>query len=459
MALPEPRLVTIASPLLAELVLGFGLGLLGLWLASRESDSASAAFALSNHVISAFFLLFRIISMGISVVITQNLGVSNISGANNIARASLGATTWLGISSALVVFFAAGPLLELMNASVPVHEIGRPYLQVFALALVLDAYSAIMASVMRAYLRTRDSMLTIVAMDVLHLALSLPLMRGFGPIPALGLPGFALALAISRALAMVIYLRLWRWRLNLVPRARDWWALHIEHLGQVLHIGLPGAAENIVHRLAMLVSITAVASMGTAQLAVHTYASEAMNITGLFCLSIGFASEILVGHLVGAGKLHRASAVVHRSLLLGLVVSLLLAISVAVTARWTLAIFTQDPGIVASAMTLLWLTVVLDPARSCNIVLINALRATGDTRFPAVVGAVSMMLVLGGGSWLLGVHFDLGVLGVWIAYVVDEWTRGLIMVARWFGHGWLRSAVATRRQMLLQRLTVPTPFP
>ena len=291
----------IAWPLMAELVLGFGVGLLGLWLASRESDTASAAFALSNQVLGTFFLLFRIVSMGVSVVITQNLGAGNVTGANDIARASLGASTWLGIGAALVVFFGAGPLLGLLDAPEPVNAIGEPYLQMLALALLLDAYNASMASVMRAHLRTRDAMLNILSMHALHLLLCLPLMRGFGPIPAFGLPGFALAMAISRAFGVAIHLLLWRWRLHLVPSARDWWMLRTERLGPVLHIGLPGAAENIAYRLAMLASLTAVAGMGTAQLATHTYASQVMNIIVLFTVSIGFAGEILVGHLIGAG--------------------------------------------------------------------------------------------------------------------------------------------------------------
>jgi Na+-driven multidrug efflux pump len=70
----RPRLIHVAWPLLAELVLGFGVGLLGLWLASRGSDASSAAFALSNQLQGAFFLLFRIISMGVSVVVTQYVG-------------------------------------------------------------------------------------------------------------------------------------------------------------------------------------------------------------------------------------------------------------------------------------------------------------------------------------------------------------------------------------------------
>ena len=103
---------------------------------------------------------------------------------------------------------------------------------------------------------------------------------------------------------------------------------------------------------------------------------------------------------------------------------------------------------------------LLEPGRTCNIVIINALRATGDARFPVVVGAFSMLLVMAGGSWLLGVHFELGLVGVWIAYAADEWLRGLIMAARWFGHGWVPAAMATRRRVLRQRtaMTAPEPF-
>jgi len=440
---------------MAELVLGFGVSLFGLWLASRESDAASAAFALSNQVLGAFFLLFRIISMGVSVVITQNLGAGNVAGANELARASLGASSWLGIGTALVVFIGAGPLLTLLNAPPPVHALGEPYLQVLALALLLDAYNASMSSVMRAHLRTRDAMLNILSMHAVHLLLCLPLMRGFGPIPALGLPGFALAMAISRAFGVGVHLMLWQRRLQLVTGLRDWWVLRRTLLAPVLHIGLPGAAENIAYRLAILGSLTVVAGMGTEQLATHTYASQVMNVIVLFTVSIGFAGEILVGHLIGAGQLHRANRMVRKSLMWGLGVSFLVALAAAATAPWSLRLFTQDADIIASATTLLWITVLLEPGRTCNIVIINALRATGDARFPVAVGAVSMLLVMAGGSWLLGAYFKLGLVGVWIAYAADEWLRGLLMAARWYGLGWVGAATATRRRVVRQRVTEP----
>ncbi|MGB9151060.1 MAG: MATE family efflux transporter [Burkholderiales bacterium] len=447
----RPRLLHITWPSFAELVLGFGVGLLGLWLAARTSDNAAAAFALSNHLLGAFVLLFRIISMGVSVVITQNLGAGNRFDADRTARAALGATSWMAVFTAVMVFFGAERFLSGLSAPAPVLQLAKPYLQMLALALALDAYNATFASVMRAHLRTRDTMLNILAMHSLHLLLSFPLMQ------SMGLMGFAVAMALSRAFGLAWHILLWRWRLDLIPHAHDWWALHRKILAPVFHIGLPGAAENMAYRMAFLVSVTVVAGLGATQLATHSYTLQITNLIVLFTAAIGFGCEILIGHLIGAGQLHDANRLLRKCLLWGLSVSCCIALIAAMTAPWTMHLFTHHAQIIASATTLLWLNVILEPGRTCNIVIIDALRATGDARFPVIAGAASMLLILAGGSWLLGVHFKLGLVGVWIAYAADEWVRGVIMATRWLRFGWLSSAKKTRRRVMQQREIISVP--
>ena len=453
-AAPRPPLFAITWPLFTELLLGISVGLAGLWMASRVSDAASGAFAMVNHLQAAFFILFRIISMGVSVVITQNLGAGNRAAADQTARVSLGASTWLGLLTGCSLLAGAPWLLQWMNTPAELMPLAVPFLQMAALALVLDAYNATMASVMRAHLHARDTLLNMLAMHTLHLLLCIPLMGGVGPLPGLGLVGFALAMALSRAFGLGLHLVLWRWRLQLVPTARDWWVMRWKPLAPVLHIGLPGGAETIAYRVALMVSIAVVARMGATELAVHSYTMQVMYFILLFGLAIGFAAEILVGHLIGSARLHEAHALVRKSLFLGLGVSTGAALVAALGAPWYLRLFTQDEAIIASAVMLLWLTVLLEPGRTFNLVVINALRATGDARFPVAAGIVSMVVVLAGGSWFFGVHLGWGLPGVWVAYALDEWIRGLAMAARWWGHGWVRHARATHRRVVRERQPV-----
>jgi Na+-driven multidrug efflux pump len=87
--------------------------------------------------------------------------------------------------------------------------------------------------------------------------------------------------------------------------------------------------------------------------------------------------------------------------------------------------------------------ILLEPGRVFNLVVINALRATGDARYPVLMGMFSMWGVLAFGSWLLGTYFGLGLTGVWIAMAADEWLRGLLMYRRWRQRKWLKYAQRT----------------
>ena len=439
----RPRLLDIAWPLFLELCLGIGVGVVGTLLAARVSDNAGGAFALANHLFAMLFILFRVVGAGVSVVVAQSLGSGRRQAADAVARAVLGASSWVGGITALIAFAGAQPLMRVMQAPADVMVIAVPFLQALAPAMLFDAWNASMAGVMRAHLRVRDTLAVIVAMHLCHLALAVALMPGFG------LPGFAIALAASRAIGLILHLLLWRYRLSLIPQFSDWWRLPARELSAVMRIGLPGAAENVAYRLAFMVSVAVAGQLGAQALATQAYTLQITYGVLLFGLATGLAVEIVVGHMIGAGHLRDAHRLVQRALARGLAVSVIAATGAALAGPWLLRQFTQDEAIVAIGCSLLWWTVLLEPGRTFNLVVINALRAAGDARYPVVAGAASMVVVLGGGSWLLGIHFGLGLVGVWIAYAADEWIRGLLMWRRWVRHGWVPHARATRRRLRL----------
>jgi len=438
---PRPALRALAGPLFLELGLGIAVGVAGTALAARLSDEAAAAFALANHVAAMLFILFRIVGAGVGVVVAQALGAGQRERADAVARATLGAGSWIGGGIALAAAAGAQPLLLALNAPAAVLPLAVALLQALALSMVLDAWNASMGSVLRAHLRARESLAVIVAMQALQLLLALWWM------PSLGLPGFAYALLVSRAFALVLHLALWRRRLGLRVRLSDAWRLPRAELAAVLHIGLPAAAENIAYRLCFMVSVAVAGGLGASALATQAYALQISYAAVMCGLAIGLSAEVVVGHLVGAGRLHEAHALVRRSLAAGLLISVAATGAVALAGPALLRGFTADEQIVAAGAVLLWWTVLLEPGRTFNLVVINALRATGDARYPVLAGAASMVLVLAGGSWLLGRVLGLGLVGVWIAYAADEWLRGLLMWRRWARQEWVPHARASRRRL------------
>lgn len=91
----------------------------------------------------------------------------------------------------------------------------------------------------------------------------------------------------------------------------------------------------------------------------------------------------------------------------------------------------------------MWLSVALELGRVFNLVVIGALRATGDVHYPVYASIGSFALLLGLGSYFMGRWW--GLPGIWAAYVADECLRGGLMWWRWRRKGWLAHARETLR--------------
>lgn len=437
----------IAGPMFAELTIGIGAGLVGTWLASRISDPAAAAFALGNHVAAMLFILFRIIGAGAGVVIAQAAGGGRNTEANRVIRAILGASTWVGVVTALGAALGAGTLMRWMNAPADIAPMAAFFLVALAPSFFVDAWAAMLSNALRARLVNRAVLMVTVVSAVLQLALAAPLMLGIGVFSGWGLAGFAVAQFAGRAVAIVALLYVARQMIGLRVGWTDWVRIRPSALKPVLRIGIPGAAENIGYRLAFMVSLAAAGTLGAQALAAQAYALQISYVALMFGLSIGLSMEIAIGHLAGAGKLRDADALLRGGLRLALGLAVMATALSALAAPWTLRWFSADAAIVREAIVLLWLTVLLEPGRTFNLVVINALRACGDARYPVMAGIASMVVILAGGSWLFAVVFGWGLMGIWVAYIADEWCRGILMWVRWRSRKWAVYVRQTRRRL------------
>jgi len=441
----RPRLNAVAGPILGEFLLGYTVVIIGLWLASHTSDGAAGSLGLANQVLETLYVLFRVLAIGMGVVITQLLGGQQTDDVRATALAGLGACTWAGLAVVAMLLLGNDLILDVLNAPDEILPLVSPYLQLLAPAALLDGYNLTMAAILRAHLHVRDSLRVMVIMHCTHLALAVPLMLGVGSWDGLELYGFAVALLISRAVGLCLHLILWRRRMALVPSLHHWWVLQPRVLAPVLRIGVPGATTELGYRAAFMVSLASAARLGVVALATHSYVLQLLRYVLLISLAIGWACEIMVGRLVGGGQFRQAHDLVLKGVRNGFLASGSMALCAALAAPWLMRVFTRDPAVIHAAQTLLWIALALETGRVFNLIVTGALRATGDAIYPVVASVGSFALVLGLGSYVLGRTF--GLPGIFIAYAADEWVRGLLVMARWHWHGWLPHARSAQRRV------------
>lgn len=441
------NLLSIAWPIFVEQGLRMLIGTVDVFMISHVSDHAVAALSVANQIIIFCIIGFNFIGIGSSIVITHFLGAGDRAGADRLTTSAIGLNTWLGIGASLVVYFGAAPLLRMMQLPAELLPYAVPFLTLLGGSLFMESMNMSIAAVLRAHGHTRDAMFVSVGQNIINVCGNCILLFGLFGAPQMGVVGVGLSGVFSRCCASIAFWILLDYRIHLRLRALDFIRIDWSKVVRVLRIGLPAAGENMTYWLAFMLMTTFVGRMGGDSLAIQSYTFQIQWVVILFSISIGLGTEIIIGHLIGAGKFEEAYQELLRSLRLGFIVAITAILIVAAFAPLILGFFTTNTFIIAGGTVLLRIAILLEPGRIFNIIVINSLRATGDVGFPISMAILSMWGLWIPLAWLLGIHFGWGLPGIWIAMATDEWLRGILMYRRWKSRAWLKHAKHSREQV------------
>jgi putative MATE family efflux protein len=443
---PKLTLLAIAWPIFIEQTLRILIGTVDTFMVSHVSDGAVAALGIAHQFVVVALIAFNFIGIGASVIITHHIGADDRAGAEKIVITSIAVNTWIGLLASVVAFVFAAPLLRLMQLPEELMGYALPFLTMMGGTLFMEAMNTSIGASLRAHGHTRDAMVVTVIQNVLNIAGNCVLLFGLFGAPRMGVTGVALSSVASRVVATIILLVLLDRRLRLKLRAGDFFELPLERLKRILHIGLPAAGENMSWWVSMMVITSFAARMGGDSLATMTYTMNVQRLVILFSLALGLGTEILIGRLIGAGEFEEAYRQVLKSVRTGLLIATGAILIVVVFAAPLMGLFSHNEAIIAGGVLLLRLSIIYEPGRVFNIVIINALRATGDARFPLQIAACSQWLLSVPLCWFFGITLGWGLGGIWIAMMIEEWLRGLIMYRRWKRRDWLKFAHRSRDQ-------------
>ncbi|WP_404421893.1 MATE family efflux transporter [Nibricoccus sp. IMCC34717] len=433
-------LLAIAWPIFVEQALRMAIGTVDTFMVSHVSDDAVAALGVAHQLIIFFLIIFNFIVIGASVVLTHHLGAHDHKGADAITHNAIAVNMWIGLAASVFVLAFTDPLLRLMQLPEELMPHARPFLLLMGGTLFLESVGMSIGAVLRAHKHTQDAMYVAVGQNILNVLGNCVLLYGLLGAPKLGVLGVAISGVISRVAAAAALWFLLKWRTGLALRVSDFFRVHRGSVRRILKIGLPAAGENLCYWIAFMLVTTFVARMGADSLAVQSYTLTIQRMVMIFSFSIGLGTEILIGHLIGAGRFDDAYDELLRSVRKGLLLAIAAIGVVVLAAPWLVGLFTEKETIIASSVVLLRISLLLEPGRVFNVVIISSLRATGDVKFPLQMAIFSMWCVWVFLAWFLGVHLAWGLPGIWLAMTADEWVRGLMMYRRWKGRKWVEHA-------------------
>ena len=435
------KLFQLAWPIFIETAMFMLLGFIDVYILSNYDDLAASSVNTANQTVSIVTIVFQILSTAGAVMISQYLGAKKRRSASLVSVLLLTSQVFFGVIISAVFLLFNRPILVLVGANGQILDYASRYLSIVGGTMMFQALLNGCSVIIRNHGMTRMTMFVTAGMNVLNTGLDLLL------VPSMGVEGAAIATCISRVISSIILVIILFTRIE-SPRAfRLLKPFPKSEFLSMLKIGIPSALETFLYNLSQLVITSIVLyCLSENELITKTYVQIITMFFYLFSMAIGQASQIMIGHLVGAKEYDQAYRQGLRSYRTALVITGITCTIGILLRKPLLSIFTDNAEVLAIGSTILLMNAVLEFGRTTNIVIIACMRGAGDVYFPTVCAVLSNWIISVAGSYLFAVVLDMGIYGLWIALAADECVRGILMIIRWKSGAWKNKRVVKDRE-------------
>ena len=433
-------LAAMIVPLFLEQFLLMLVGLADTFFVSKVGEAAVAGVSLVNQFNTIFIYLFTALASGGAVVVSQYVGTRSREQAGRASSQLLMFSVVFSLVTSAIVLAFGRQILGMMfgNVETDVMEACVTYLNISAVSYPMLAVYNAGAALFRSVGKTNVTMWVSVVSNVVNVLGNYVGVFVLGA----GVAGVAWPSTISRLVAAVLITVLAFREKTVRYRIGDIFTWDGPMLKRVLGIAIPNGAENAIFQLVKVALSSIVALFGTYQIAANGVAQSIWSLAALAGAAFGPAYVTVIGQCMGARDIDAAERYFSKMNRITLAFSVGWNLLVYLATPALLGFYDLSPETVGLTISLVALHNVFNalvfPFSGC---LGNGLRATGDVAFTMWVSILSTLLVRLTLSYLLGVVFSMGVMGIAWAMCADWLIRAVFLVARLRSGAWKEKRV------------------
>ncbi len=435
------KLFKLTGPIFIETLLMLTLGVVDTLMLSQYSDNSVAAVGVVNQLLNMVFLLFNITTTGTAVMCALYYGAKENKNFIQVVGTSLlfNATVGLLISGALLLW--GKNMLHAMDIRPDLMGDASIYMEIVGGFGFLQAISFTVSAVLRAANKPNYAMQVTILINILNVFGNYSLIFGNFGFPELGVEGAAISTSICRGVAMLLLLLTLFKRLIKKMPLEYFRPFPFRKLKSVLKIGIPSAVEQLSYDASQVVIVYFINMLGNEVLTARVYVMNIVIIGYLFSLSMAQATSISTGNLIGAGKKQAAYLLSWYAWRKSLLVTCIASVTAWLFGRQLLGIFTDNETIIQVALSVLFIDIILEHGRATVLLFLFTLRSAGDIIVPVIIELFCMWFFAVFCGYMFGIVWGFGLAGMWIAFAMDEWSRGIVLAWRWRSQKWKKRSL------------------
>ncbi len=424
-------LIKLAMPIMGTSFIQMAYNLTDIMWLGRLSTNAVAATGTAGFFMWLGSALIMITQIGIGVNVAQSYGRGDIEEAKRYVSNGFQLNIFIALLYSLLLLFFRYELIGFFNLNDEiVINMSVEYLMVVAMGIVFHFLNPIFS----ASLNSTGNSMTPFKINTFglinNIILDPILIFGFGPIPALGIKGAALATILSQFIVTLVFIITGKKNITIYSHVRLLTKPDKNILMDITKIGIPPFFQTGIHAFISMIITRIIAGFGPIPVAVQSIGSQIESISWM--TSDGFSAAIaaFTGQNFGAGKNNRIKEGYYKGLQMLGGIGIFATFILIFAAEPLFTIFVPNDQIaIKEGIYYLRILGLSQFFMTIEIGTTGAFNGIGRTLPPTIIGVlfnalrIPMAMILSSTA--------LGILGVWWSISISSIFKGIILFI-WF---------------------------
>ncbi|MBP0904086.1 MATE family efflux transporter [Mariniflexile gromovii] len=424
----------LAIPMILEMLMESIFALVDILYVSKVSVNAVATIGLTESVITLVYAVAIGLSMAATAVVARRVGENDLDGASKAAVQVI----FLGIFVAFIIsvigIMYPKEILALMGAEPDLIAEGYGYTQILLGGNVTIMLLFLINAIFRGAGNASVAMWTLILSNGINIVLDPIFIFGFGPVPAYGLEGAAIATTIGRGIGVLFQLAVLFYGFSKIKIGFKDLVLRIEVMLNLIKVSLGGIGQFLIGTSSWVFLMRIMSEFGSEVLAGYTIAIRVMMFTLMPAWGMSNAAATLVGQNLGAQKPDRAEQSVWKTGKYCAIFMAGVSLIYLVFANQIIILFNTTPDVVKYGSLCLRVLASGYIFYGYGMVVINAFNGAGDTKTPTYINFVCFWLLQLPFAYFMALTLNFGPSGVFWAITLAEVLIAIIAIV-WFKKG------------------------
>lgn len=433
--------INMAWPAIVESFFVAFAGLVDSLMVSSLGSYAVAAVGLTTQPKFIGLSLFFALNVAISALVARRRGENKKELANRILYTALVVIVIAAVVLSITFVLLADYIIAICGSTAETHDSAVLYFRIIMGGMIFNCIQMGINSAQRGAGNTKITMRTNVTSNTVNIIGNYLLIGGKFGFPALGIKGAALATVFGTVVACIMsicsvmnkdgFVSVPYILKNKVKPA-------VATFRNLVKVGYSVFFEQILMRIGFMMTAVMAADQGTGAMAAHQVGMNIMGLSFSFGDGLQAAAVALIGRSLGAGdeKLAREYGGICR--MMGMVISVCLAVIYFTGAKTLMGLFFEEEYIIQIGVGIMRVIIFVVVFQISQVIYMGCLRGAGDTLYTAIASTISVTLIRTGVSYFCGYVLCWGIVGIWLGVLGDQISRFLFASIRFKQGKWTK---------------------